>query len=228
MRNVWNDYGVFFSEKFCTFFADKVDEIMKRETGLIASTKIGLSMFKPTHGLPMYEKGEISVIRTAISILPEFIDNINFYWKAKSGKIISTTDETFDEDDLEYWIEGLKPALYWEQVSSTVQNHPFQKDLPFRLIVQNFGVLMNLNIDISDTNEVPLVKERLQNLIENFNRRSEEKNRKNGVVHNYSFQECNHTVTLNIDLGSAGIPFVKKILKNLADNGKVDQVMLDL
>lgn len=228
MRNVWNEYGVYFSEKFCCFFADNVDEIMKREAGLAPSTKVSLSMLRPTHDLPMYESGNVSVIRTAISILPEFIDNINFCWRSKTGKIIATTDEDFDTQDLECWIEGLKPALYWEQVSSTVQNHPFQKDLPFQLIVRNFGTQMKLTIEVSDTSVSEAITESLYRLIEQHNEKSEAQDRKNGVIHNYTAHNENNNIILSIDLGSAGISFIKKILKKLTEFTTVQQVDLDL
>lgn len=228
MRNVWNDYGVYFSEKFCCFFADNVDAIMKREAGLAPSTKVSLSMLRPTHDLPMYEKGEVSVIRTAISILPEFIDNIEFCWRSKTGKIIATTDEDFDSEDLECWIEGLKPALYWAQVSSTIHNHPFQKDLPFELIVRNFGTLMKLTIDVSTINATEAISESLHRLITQHNEKSEAQDRKNGVIHNHNSHTEGNTIILNIDLGSAGVPFIKKLLKKLSEFTEVQHVELDL
>jgi len=228
MRNVWNDYGIFFSEKFCCYFADNVERIIKRDTGLVASSRISLSAFRQNNDLPMYEKGEVSVIRTAISILPEFIDNINFYWKSKTGKIITTTDEDFDTEDLECWIEGLKPALYWEQVSSTVHNHPFQKDLPFKLIVHNFGTLMKLTIEVGNVNIAEIITGSLSKVIEQHNKKSEAQNRENGVIHSYHSQEKNGNIVFSIDLGSAGVPFIKKLLKKLSEFSEVQQVELDL
>lgn len=229
LKDRWNDYGVFFSEKFCCFFSDKIEEIIKQETGITPSTKVSLSSFRQNNDLPMYEQGEISVIRTAISILPRFIDNINFCWKSKTGKTVLTTDENFDETDIECWIEGLKPALYWEQVSSNVKTYPFQvANLPYQLNVYGFGTHMALNIILSNEQMANAIIAQLDNVIQNHNVKSEAQNRKTGIVHNNIGYIEDKTILFRIDVGSAGVIFLKKILKELAKYPEVKEVSIDL
>ena len=229
LKEMWNEYGVFFSEKFCHFFSDSVADIIMSETGLSASSKLSLSSFRQNNDLPTYEKGIISVIRTRISILPEFHDNINFFWKSKTGRIVETTDKDFDENDLECWIEGLKPALYWKQVSKEKEDYPFKvKDLPFPVKVLGFGTHMGIEVKVPDALSNAEIINAVNSLVEKHNHVSELKERQAGVVHNLSARVENGSICFRIDNGSAGIMFVKKILKLLAMFSTVTEVILDL
>jgi len=229
MRSFWNEYGIYFSKKFCEYFSNNVKEILYREAGLKPSTKVSLSTFKPYDlAGPMYEQGPISKIHTALSILPEFTDPIDFCWKSRSGKIIRTDDEDFDEGDLECWIEGLKPSLYWEEVHEAAIDHPFKiKNLSYRLIVNGVGTPMTLHIELTDTVAAQEIIDTLYGEVESYNRKSEEKRRANGVVHNCNGGLVPTGIEFTIDIGSAGISFVKTILKKLNEY-PITSVTIDL
>ncbi len=228
LKDRWVEYGVYFSEKFCRFFSEKMETIMQRETGLSASNKFSLSSFRQNNDLPMYERGMVSVIRTKISILPEFYDNINFCWKSKSGKIVNTTDDDFDESDIECWIEGLKPLLYWKQLNKEEKNHPFNvRNLPYQLIVLGFGTHMGIEVEVSDDLVSPQLIQSITNLAEKHNRASELKERSSGVVHNLSATLGKGIINFRIDNGSAGVMFIKKILRELAKFPAVSKIVLD-
>jgi hypothetical protein len=97
-KKIWNKYDVYFSTKFCSYFAQNVEKIMLTECNLKASNKVGLSLFKQDNGNPIYVVGTISKLNIAISILPYFTDDLEFCWKTKNGVIIKPSDEDFDEN----------------------------------------------------------------------------------------------------------------------------------
>jgi hypothetical protein len=228
-RVMWNRYGVFFSEKFCNYFSDNVQDICFREAGLKPSYKVGLSAGRPHHDLPMYEPGPVSKINTAISILPMFNDSISFCWRSKSGKIVHSYDEDFDETDLECWIEGLKPALYLEALTTVSTDHPLKlKNLPYELSVLGFGTHMGLTIELADAGKAAGLIKQLGNEVQKHNQNSEAKNRASGVVHNYSAEIKENDILFRIDVGSAGVVFIKKLLRLLAKYPDVKKVTVDL
>lgn len=228
-KNIWNKHGVYFSTRFCCFFVKKVEEIFLKECNLKASYKVGLSLFKQDNAKPMYEYGIISKLNIGISILPEYIDDLEFCWKSKDGKIIKTTDEDFEEGNLICWIEGLKPKEYWEKAFGKKTTHPFEiKNLPFEFEVIEFGTHMAINIELSDTINSKDILVSLENLIENFNEKSLLKERENGIIHNSSYEVIGNIINYRIDLGSAGVNFLKKILKQLSKFNNVNKVVFDL
>ena len=74
--------------------------------------------YKQRNNLPIYQPGLVSKLNLVLWIMPEYNDNIRFCWKSKTDKIITPTDEHFDEEDLECWLEGLKPNKYWAEVAT--------------------------------------------------------------------------------------------------------------
>jgi hypothetical protein len=226
---MWSNEGVFFSKAFCELFSTKIEKILYIEAGLKPSFKVGLSVFRHKHDLPMYQPGTISKINTAISILPEFYGNITFCWKSKSGKVVHTYDAEFDESDLECWIEGLEPKRYWEELNKQPADHPLKiKNLPFEWMVYGLGTHMGLTIELSDTTNANKIIESLGNQIEKHNQTSEAKGRENGVVHNAYGKVQDNKILFRIDLGSAGIPFIRKLLHVLKKYPEVKKVVADL
>jgi hypothetical protein len=228
-RKIWNRYGVYFSESFCNFFADQIQEIIYRQAGLKPSFKVGLSLEKQQNDQSMYEPGVISKINTVISILPDFTDNISFCWQSKSGKIIKPTDENFDEEDLVCWIEGLKPEVYFQQLNSVSTDHPLKlKNLPYTLIVKGFGMHMGLEITLTDISLGEMIIHQLSEVAQKHNDVSEAKGRVNGVVHHCEGAVVEGMVRFRIDVGSAGVVFIRKLLKTLAKYPEVKEVVVDL
>lgn len=222
--------GIIFSQSFCEYFANNFEEIFVKETGIKPSTKVQLGGFKQRNATPMYQPGLVSKLNVVLWIMPYYYDDISFCWKSKTGKIIKITDETFDANDLECWIENLKPAEYWKQVATEKKSHPFQiANLPYKLKVYEFGVDMELRIYVNNTHSIETIKNVISTTIETYNDVSEAKNRENGVVHNHHFEEDKPYLCLRIDTGSAGINIIKKILKALATTcNEINKVEVDL
>ena len=229
IRKVWNRYDVYFSEKFCNYFSNNIERIIYLEAGLKPSFKVSLSIFRPTHNLPMYQPGPVSKINTAISILPDFIDDISFCWRSKSGKMVHSYDEDFDEDDLECWIEGLKPKLYWDELSKVSTGHPLKmKNLPYELVVYGIGMHMGLAISLASSEKAVNIIQQLTDEVSKHNQKSEAVERANGVVHNCYAEQNENEIILRIDVGSAGVMFIKKLLRVLAKFPEVKKVTVDL
>lgn len=228
-RVIFEKYGLFFSIKFCEFFSKHFELLFFRETGIKPSTKVTIGGFKQDNDIPMYQPGAISKLNLVLWIMPNFLDNLNFCWKSKSGEIVKTTDEEFDENDLECWIENLKPDLYWKEVATEKKYFPFQvNDLPFKLKVFGFGVNMGLVIQLSKNIRIEEIIQKLYDTVENHNLKSENQGRKYGVVHNCEGIVENDMINFRIDVGSAGVVFIKKLLKELAHFEEVSEVVVDL
>ena len=191
------------------------------------SSKVTLAGYKQRNELPIYQPGLVSKLNLVIWIMPEFNDNVSFCWKSKTGKIIKPTDEDFDEEDLECWIEGLKPDEYWKQVATEKKSHPFQiANLPFELKVFGFGVDTVLRIYFTGNKEE--IEQVISETIEAYNEKSEALNRKNGVVHNCRIFYEEPILTASVDTGSAGTRIIKQILKSFKKLKGIKKVEVDL
>ena len=228
-RNSFNRYGLFFSQKFCEYFTDNFTALFWAGTGLKPSFKVTLAGFKQPNDLPIYESGAVSKLNLVLWIMPEYMDNISFCWRSKTGEIIKTTDETFNEDNIECWIEGIKPLEYWKQVATEKKSHPFQiSNLGYELKVFDFGVEMEMRIFSADNSSNEIIQTATVDTIQQFNDQSEANARINGVVHNSRFLEEENYIHLRIDTGSAGVEIIRKILKVLSKTKLVTLVELDL
>lgn len=228
-RSIWNSEGVFFSKKFCEYFSDNFENIFVKGTGIKPSYKVTLAGFKQRNERPMYEEGEVSRLNVVIWVMPSTYFNISFCWQSKSEKIVHTTDEDFNEEDLDCWLEGVDPVALWKAVATEQKEHPFHiKELPYDLKVLGFGTEMTVIIDTRDDSGIDNIAEQLSSAIYEYNDKSEQKDRKDGLVHNHRTNVADNKIELRIDTGSAGVLIIKKLLKILAKQTNVKEVILDL
>jgi hypothetical protein len=229
-RMIWNKHNVYFSEKFCNYFSDNLKDIFYKEAGIKPSFKIGLSAFKPEDVEIMYEPGEVSRIYTAISILPAYTSNIIFCWESKSGKIVHTYDEDFEEEDLICWIEGIKAKEYWDNIGGENTEHPFKiKNLTYALKVFGFSVDMGLTVKTDDKNSFEEINYAVGAAMEKYIVKSEKKDGKLGFPHNYSTSTTETgDLLIRMDTGSAGVGIIKDILKALAKFKDIKEVVMDM
>ena len=87
---------------------------------------------------------------------------------------------------------------------------------------------MGLNISLSDNKNAEAIVVQLADEVEKHNSNSEAKDRKYGVVHNCSYTIGENKIEFRIDVGSAGIVFIKKLLKLLTKFSEVEEVIVDL
>lgn len=232
MGNTWFYYNSW--EYTCSFLMSKpfagwlnrqVDSLMKNNVGLHPSSRVGFTGSPISYIKHIYESGIVSKIHTCINIQPEPVFPIVLCWQTKSGKQVLPTDEVIDEDDLEFWIEGLEPEKYWAILNRRPTDYPFKVDkLHFPVEVEGFATHMALYITLTDANEADAIAKALAESVEQHNLKSEKNNRNLGVVHRYDYNKEGKKLTFNIDLGSAGAPFIQKLLKTLNRFSSVAQV----
>jgi hypothetical protein len=229
LRNLWGKaWGVYFSEKFCNYFSNNVQQILLKEAELRPSRKVGLSTFPTEPYQRIYLPGETSRLDIVISILPYFNSKVTFCWRSKTGNIIHTTDENFDELDLECWIEGIDAKRYWEELTQAKIDHPLKiKDLPFDVEINGVGIHMGLSIDLGDASNADEISQQLANEVEKHNTKSMKKDRAYGIVHNCNYLIKDRQIEFTIDVGSAGIVFVNKLLGVLKRFPEVIKVTVD-
>lgn len=219
--------GLIFSQQFCEYFSKNFEALFVKATGMKPSSKVTIAGYKQPNDLPFFQPGSVSKLNLVLWIMPEYNDNISFCWKSKAGLIIKPTDENFNEENLECWIEGLKPQEYWNEVATEKNEHPFQiARLPYSLKVFAFGVETELRIYFLD--DINDIERLVVNTIQDFNDLSEQNDRKNGVVHNFSFSKENEFLRIRIDTGSAGIEIIKKILKSLTKVDEIKSIEVDI
>jgi hypothetical protein len=175
---------------------------------MLATTGLDLQLL-------LHEKGPTSKLAVT------FYNNHNWnnaymLWRSRSGRVYEVGDAAIDCADIEFWLEGIDAALYQRQM--------YPKDpLPFKLKNLGYELLVErVNIDCTVTGTLcPEAIDRateicgqLGDFIDTFNRASEAKGRKEGVVHNYyAALQSPNCIELKMDLGSAGASFIKKLLQ---------------
>lgn len=159
-----------------------------------------------------YTKDRISEMPLLIYIR-DITFPVKMRWQSKSGRIYMGTDTDIDCADLEFWFEGIDTAAYIK--------HAFPKNpLPFKLegltyALEVEGVSLDCSIDLILKKEegqgeklIPLIDQ----FIGDFNTKSEQKDRKDGVVHNWKRRFEDGALIYDLDLGSTGPVFLKKLL----------------
>jgi len=218
-----------FSVKFCRFFSDKFEELFILATGIRPSTKVNITLPNRDDSPQLYEPGFVSRLNMVLWIMPDYYDDVSFCWQSKTGIMVIPTDEDFNLDDLECWLQGIKAGEYWKQVGTEKKVHPFQHaNFPFELKVFNFGVNMELRIYLEENSIQHEIKEVVSGTIRLYNDTSEASNRINGVVHNFKFMEEANFICLVIDTGSAGVAIIKKILNAFVKMAGIIKIEVDL
>jgi hypothetical protein len=102
------------------------------------------------------------------------------------------------------------------------------KNLPYELNVFGIAMHMGLIINLTDTTNAAEIIKQLAEEVEKHNKKSEIKERAYGVVHNCFGELKGNEVLFRIDVGSAGVVFVKKLLRLLAKFPEVREVTVDI
>lgn len=141
---------------------------------------------------------------------------ITIVWQSKSGRIYSVEDKDIGYEDLEFRFETFDIDLYRKQLPPSKGQLPFKlKNLSFELTshVINVDCLVSIRLKDQYNQDMDGIIGKLYKFVEEFNTVSEQANRKNGVVHNCRATILNDSmIEFDVDLGSAGIFFLKKLL----------------
>ncbi len=223
------DQGLKCSAYFFECVNRPISNYFEKSTGIKVDHNIKVSQI-----ISPYEKGEVSSIGLSLSVM-NFAFPVKLCWRSRSAAIYTPSDEDFDCSDVEFWLEDLQPAYYMKQIN-LYKDTP---QLPFALKNLNYQLTVNL-IQTDCRMEMVLKKgmaqrevellERIYSFIDSYNDNSEKKHRKYGVVHNangYLDQNRENLLHLEIDIGSVGPDFFKKLFKLFNDMDAFESVTVD-
>jgi hypothetical protein len=195
--------------------ADKqLSALFKKTTGISFNKHIGLSLGYVTLD---YQKSDISSLSASLEINHNWT-KVVILWKSKSGRIYDLADTDVDCDDIEFWFDALDPLLCQKQMFPN-EKLPFKlKNLTYELVVTRLNIDMTIEMTL---NKEAIAKEnemitQVDNFIDGYNKKSEEKDRVNGVVHNWKREIKDKKLIYEIDTGSTGSHFLKQLLQFLS------------
>jgi hypothetical protein len=221
-NNYLNDYGIKLSDRFMECFEAAMSADFEKKTGLKVNKHISFSLGANNI---YYEPGSVT------SFKPLFHVNHNWFpvtikWKSKSGRIYDFSDTDIDCDDIEFWFDHLDVAevhrLLYPQTKL-----PFNlKDLSYTLVVTriNMDCTIEMTLKDLDVSDVQSYIQKIDKFIADYNERSEKKNRKDGVIHNWKTSVENKRLIYELDLGSTGPLFFKKLLPFLSQLSCFDEI----
>ena len=156
-------------------------------------------------------------------------------WKSKSGKIYTPTSENIDFDDIEFWIEGLekeKILEVWNDPAYNPKTLGFKhKKTHFELVVEYFHydafyLIIHLKEQENKIDYLTEISDEISKIFENHNIKSESKNKKYGLVHDYGTEEIkNNKLIYYIDYGSANDKPLKDVIDKLNTFEKIEKVV---
>jgi hypothetical protein len=197
----------------------------EHKTGIKIKKSIVLTCPLDFEGLGL-EKGLVSYMNMGL-VVNAYHKPVKIAWKAKSGKIYDVTDRDIDCADIEFWFEGLDVECVYKRLYPGAKL-PFKlKDPGYELVVKNLGIELEIKLHFKAeyAEHSHAIIEKIIDHIGTFNAKSEAKGRKDGVVHNWGvgLQEP-LLVKCQIDMGSAGFKFFKKLLQFFSKLGCCSKV----
>jgi hypothetical protein len=197
----------------------QLTDLFIKQTGLKPGKNLSFSISNHWIGQPLVEPGDISKLNINLYVNHNW-NPVVVLWRSKSGRVYKIDDIDIDCNDIRFWFDKLDTELYISQLYPGDQKLPFViKDLPFELQVTRLNMDCSLLLTVKEAyrDKREAMIEAVYDFIGKFNTASEEKDREEGVVHNYKgeIKDAN-VVAFEIDLGSVGYDFFKKLLKFLA------------
>jgi hypothetical protein len=216
----------------------RCDNIIISESFIICADEQLYLFFLSITGITNIKKcglsGSVTKLKYDLNSSYETSMGINFKnqtvricWKSKSGRIYHLHDEV-DCNDIEFWLEGVDVPLVYRQLYGP-SALPFK--LPtthYQLVVGSISISLELMVLLKKerTKDLDFVENELNSFIAAFNAKSEKKDRKEGIVHNWKTSANGFEVKTELDLGSAGAGFLKKLLKWLNGFEQIEKVVV--
>jgi hypothetical protein len=227
-------YSLLASEEFISCADKQLTEIFKNQTGINPGKNACISLTEHFIGAPIYTtyllKNNENILAGRKLMINLYINHhwnpITILWKSQSGIDYKLHDIIVDCNDIEFWFEHLDVSLYLKQFSPNNTEKQLQlKNLSFTLDIVTLNTDCSMLMTVKDGTQKEILINQLVDFIEKFNTNSEKKNRIYGIVHNSKATiENTSTINFDIDLGSAGLPFLKKILKKISGLNSVEKI----
>lgn len=219
-------YQIAMSNEFAACADHQLTTIFEQQTGLKISKQVSVTTVSE-HNFSM-ESGATSRFPLLIYINHNW-NLVTVTWKSRSGKIYTVEDTAINCEDITFGFEGLNPALYHQQLYPNYK-FPFKlKNLTYQLDVVRMNMDSTLKlylksgIDIKENQILALIDE----FINKYNQKSEKKNRKYGLVHNWKSTANELLIQFDLDLGSAGPSLYKELLPYLSELAFFEKVLIE-
>ena len=190
-------------------------------TGLKSLNKCGIAPF-----FWNLSYNQVSFLETTLGVNHES-QFVKVCWRSKSGKIYHLHDEV-DCNDVEFWLEGVDVPLVYKQLYGPTAL-PFK--LPpthYQLVIGSISISLDLKVVLKEAQSQTIgqLAQNMDDFIDGFNAKSLKKDRKDGIVHNWKTTTQGRNLLVEMDLGSAGSAFLKKMLKWLNGFECVEKVVV--
>lgn len=202
------------TKEFVSCMDQQLTSSFESKTGIKPRKRIEIGWAHPSSFI--YVKGAVSTY-TAELWINNHNNPVTICWDSLSGKTYTPADREIDCNDIRYWLEGLEPLVYMRQLIPHSSVKLDLEDLSFILTVERLGNDAFLYMTLKPSVPTGEAISETDKLINNFNMESVKKNRSEGVIHNWQREHKNGTLIYHLDLGSAGIPALKKILQRISD-----------
>jgi hypothetical protein len=230
------NYGILASKQFIDCADAQLTEIFIKQTGIKPNKHVCFSVSEHYVGAPIYTTYIVpntNLIGRKLQITLYVNHNWNpvtIYWKSKIGRDYELNDTNIDGDDIEFWFERLDVDLYRKQLYPN-DKLPFKlKDLTFELEVVrlNLDCTIAMTLKAGFTADMPAISKQVQEFIAQYNEQSEKKQRRDGVIHNIKTTiESEDRFVNEVDVGSVGILFFKKLLVHLSKMKTFSKIVID-
>jgi hypothetical protein len=207
--------NIHLSKDFIACMDQQLSVEFTRLTGVTITKNIGFSTEE--YQFEHYQ-AEVSSFVTRL-IVNEYPIKTTIKWKSNSGRIYKIDDTDIDCNDIQFWFENLDIPLIHSHAYAR-GTLPFKlKDLSYELKVGNFSINCQFDLILKkdDVGSAEGYMENIDEFINSYNEKSEKLDRKNGVVHNWTRDLNDNVLTYELDLGSTGADFMKKLLKHLSE-----------
>jgi hypothetical protein len=219
------DFQIILSKQFVRCAEKQLRKDFETKTKLKVSSRVQMCN-SPSGSMILDMVSGISKIPYSVWIASNW-NPVIVAWKSRSGRIYTMGDEDIDCNDIEFWFEGLNPALYLKQLYPKV-GLPFKlKPLSFDLVLTRIchDCVIEMHFKESQQHAYDDIINHIDNCIENFNVKSEKARKFVGVVHNWKRQiNQNGLLVYELDLGSAELVFFKHLLYYLSELGCFSKV----
>ena len=218
-----------YSLKITNSFLDCADKQLTEKFRILTGIKVdrNILLWPDKNSRDVFADGVSSGIWISI-IVNEHAKPVKLMWKSKSGEIFPPDHIVYDCDDLIFWLENIDIHWVYEKYLKSTIELKLPSKLTYTLEVYKINTHCQLKIDLlrKDKNSSQKFITLIDDFISAFNRASEADHRKSGVVHNWQRVVKHDRVYYEIDTGSAGLLFVKKLLVYFSELGMVDSAVL--
>ena len=226
---ILNQYKIATSLEFLNCADEQLTDLFIKATGLKPNKNLSISIPINLGHSQLLDVGSVSKLKVNLYVNHNW-NPIEILWVSKSGRIYKIDETNIDCNDIHFYYSRLEVDLYLKQYLPKGQMLPFSTEkLPFTLEVSRLNVDCILSITIKRGFETVLESfiSDVYGFIEVFNSTSEKKARDEGVIHNIKGQIIGkNEIAFDIDLGSVGVTFLKKILIFLSEQEGVEKVII--